>query len=125
MKTLRVLIPIGAAALLLTGIACSSAQEAPEAPPPRAAAPAPQAEPAQPAADTQASGQVLYACSMGCEVADEPGRCSKCGMEREAVPKEDVTYACTLCGVSRDDPGTCEKCGMALQPRVREHGEEG
>ena len=87
---LRVLPLLGIAALLILGLACAEYSEAPPAPAPQATAPEPAAEaPAEEPAEGEAAetGTVLYACSMGCEVVDEPGQCSKCGMDVDAAPR--------------------------------------
>lgn len=57
-----------------------------------------------------------YICTMCPEViADEPGRCPKCGMFLTKVPDTATTYVCPMhTEVTSEKPGTCPTCGMAL-----------
>lgn len=52
--------------------------------------------------------KTVYVCPMGCETKDEPGRCSKCGMNLE---KKEVyrTYACPeeKCDYHQAKPSEC------------------
>jgi FtsP/CotA-like multicopper oxidase with cupredoxin domain len=73
-----------------------------------------------------------FTCPMHPEVrSDEPGRCSKCGMnlvavEEEGGGEEDARaeapaaggrYTCPMhAEVRSDEPGSCPKCGMYLVP---------
>ncbi len=125
MKYWKSAVLVAALAVLALFTACSGTQEtAPaQAPAPQAAAPEPAAEPTE--GEVAEAGEVLYACSMGCEVVEEPGRCSKCGMDLEEVATADVSYACPMCDFSQDSAGTCEKCGMALTPKIKKHDHEG
>jgi FtsP/CotA-like multicopper oxidase with cupredoxin domain len=61
---------------------------------------------------------VVYACPMHPEViADEPGRCPKCGMKLLATEAAPIAYACPMHPeVRSDQPDRCPKCGMKLVP---------
>jgi hypothetical protein len=65
---------------------------------------------------------VKYTCSMHPEItSDNPGQCSKCGMNLSLSKKEQMKsevmngYTCPMhADVTSDKPGKCSKCGMAL-----------
>ena len=68
-----------------------------------------------------------YTCPMHPDVvSDKPGKCSKCGMDLNASPKEKMkmevmkTYTCPMHpDVTSDKSGKCSKCGMDLTETVK------
>jgi uncharacterized C2H2 Zn-finger protein len=51
--------------------------------------------------------------------SDQPGKCSKCGMNLIKTEKEQTKmYSCPMHPeVTSDKPGKCPKCGMALKEK--------
>jgi len=115
MRPMRSLWILAAATCALLSLACSG--DAPKTPAP---APAPAASAAPVSAAPAAVGKA-YVCPMSeCqEVKDQPGKCSKCGMDLVEVNRSDIQYTCTMCNVVESAPGKCPKCGMDLVMRVK------
>jgi hypothetical protein len=69
----------------------------------------------------------VYSCPMHPDVtSNEPGKCSKCGMDLTLSKKEEMKmttmYSCPMHpDVTSDKPGKCSKCGMALQEKKDGH----
>jgi len=69
-----------------------------------------------------------YSCPMHPDVtSNEPGKCSKCGMDLTLSKKEEMKggamkmYSCPMhADVTSDKPGTCSKCGMNLTQSKKE-----
>ena len=61
-----------------------------------------------------------YSCPMHADVvSDQPGKCSKCGMDLKK--KEVKTYICPMhADVTSDKPGSCSKCGMDLKEKKKD-----
>jgi FtsP/CotA-like multicopper oxidase with cupredoxin domain len=70
--------------------------------------------------DAPDDGPVVYTCPMHpAVVAEEPGRCSDCGMKLLAVAAPATTYTCPMHPeVLREQPGRCSECGMKLLPQA-------
>ena len=79
------------------------------------------------------SHTVFYSCPMHPDVMkNEPGTCSKCGMQlqlskKEAMKKDVVkNYSCPMHGqVTSEKPGKCSVCGMnlVLTGKEKKHAE--
>lgn len=57
-----------------------------------------------------------YSCPMHPEiVSNNPGKCSKCGMDLILTERVGQTYSCPMHPeIVSDKPGKCSKCGMDL-----------
>jgi len=137
-KRIGVAIPMAVVALMV--LACSKPESSQRAAAsstsepqavsqvPQAAADTPQAA-AQPAtgrpegapAVAVSASEKVYVCDMGCEVADHPGKCSKCGMTLKEVNPADIGYVCEVCGFKSDKPGACPKDHTILVLKIQEH----
>jgi predicted RNA-binding Zn-ribbon protein involved in translation (DUF1610 family) len=69
-----------------------------------------------PAVEETTKSTVIYRCPMHPEVtSNEPGKCSKCGMELQKEENK-VVYQCPRHpDVITDKPGKCPKCKKELQ----------
>jgi FtsP/CotA-like multicopper oxidase with cupredoxin domain len=81
-------------------------------------------------------GPLVYVCPMHPEVvADQAGKCPKCGMKLMPQTAQPASYSCPMHPeVVSTEPSRCPKCGMKLMPSARvepatadaavEHGHE-
>jgi hypothetical protein len=64
-----------------------------------------------------------YSCPMHPDVtSDNPGKCSKCGMNLKKIETASKSYSCPMHpDVTSDNPGKCSKCGMDLNEKKEDH----